>query len=114
MRSGRITIRYVAPLAIATFRDNAVTDYEHLRPEERPYRGAEILGAIFWDIRKAIDRSEADKLLMAAWLRFTYAGSDHSARAFLAIYLSQLADEQHRNQLATVRRIFRAHGVASP
>jgi len=85
--------------------------YAKLRPEERPFRGAEILGAIFWSIRQLLGQAAADKLILSAWREFSQAKSDHSPDAFLRIYLKSFESGENAAHKGDVQRIYRDHGA---
>jgi hypothetical protein len=56
---------------------------------KRPYRGAEILGRLFWDFRQAVGRDIADKFVVGAWKEFSSRSAAQSPKEFLTIFAQQ-------------------------
>jgi len=57
----------------------------------RPYRGAEMLGRLSWDIRQAVGRDTANKFVVGAWQAFSTRPPGQSLKEFLTIFASAVA-----------------------
>jgi hypothetical protein len=67
------------------------------------YAGAEIWGGAFWEIRKAIGQSAADRLLAIAWSRFS---PTQGADEFIGHVLSLAQALEEVDDLAKIRGVF--------
>jgi hypothetical protein len=88
-------------------------DYAKLAPETKPYQGAQILGAIFWDVRRAIGHEAADPIMYRAWQEFLRSGGD-GASVFMNIYIKQYDLQANARYKSEVRRVLKEHGAPLP
>jgi hypothetical protein len=86
-------------------------DYDKLEQYEKPYKGAEMLGRLFWDFRQAVGRDTADKFVVGAWQEFSRRSSTQSAKEFLTIFERQFEQGVGSRYLSEIKRIYQAHDV---
>jgi hypothetical protein len=86
-------------------------EYDKLGPSEQPYRGAEMLGRLFWDFRQAVGRDTADKFVVGAWREFSSHSSAQSVKEFLTIFEKQFEQGAGARYRSEVRRAYQAHDV---
>lgn len=87
-------------------------EYQTLDPvAQQPYRGAEIVGAIFWEVRALMDHRLADRLVVASWLAFTKTNPKPDMLGWLRIYRRQFDDRELQKYRADIDRVFRTHNV---
>jgi hypothetical protein len=88
-----------------------IREYDKLKPEERPYRGAEIVGRLFWDFRQAVGRDTADKFIVAAWKEYSSRSAAQSLKEFLSIFEGQFEQGPGAIYVSKVKGAYQAHGV---
>jgi len=86
-------------------------DYATLDDKDKPYRGAEIIGAIFWQIRAGMDHLTADKFLASAWEEFANVDHPHTVVEFLKVYQKQFQAGDAAKYRDVVNAAFRDHHV---
>jgi hypothetical protein len=86
-------------------------EYDKLGPSETPYRGAEMLGRLFWDFRQAVGRDTADKFVVGAWQEFSSRSSAQSVKEFLRIFEKQFEQGAEARYRSEVKRAYQAHHV---
>jgi hypothetical protein len=88
-----------------------VREYDKLKPEERPYQGAQILGRLFWDFRQAVGRDTADKFVVEAWQEFSSRSGAQSPMEFLTIFAKRFEQGPAATYMSEVKRTYQAHHV---
>lgn len=84
--------------------------FPDIAPEE-PYQGAgEVWGGAFWDLREAIGREDADRVVVAAWLGGGSFGAGRRAGDFAA----RVVDAVPADRRDEARRAFEARGLVLP
>jgi hypothetical protein len=86
-------------------------EYDNLQENEKLYRGAEILGRLFWDFRQAVGRDTADRFVVGAWQEFSRGSSTQSAKEFLTIFEKQFEQGAGARYRLEVKRAYQAHDV---
>ena len=87
--------------------------YEKLDDGAKPYVGAEIMGGVFWDLRKRLTRDIVDKLIFSAWVTF-YNGVEHQGGlGFMRIFTSQFGSGEYKRYGKEVVAVYTAHHVPS-
>jgi hypothetical protein len=88
-------------------------EYKTLDPvTKQPYRGAEIVGSILWDVRAIMDHVLADRLVVSAWLEFTRTNPKPDIVGWLRIYRRQFDKDDLKGYRSELDRIFRDHNVS--
>jgi hypothetical protein len=65
-------------------------EFRTIGENDIPYEGAEIWGGLFWELRARLGRAATDKLLAAAWMRFSVpAVEGERAAAFVHLILEE-------------------------
>jgi len=92
--------------------EKTFAEFESLPREQRPHDGAEILGAMLWNVRDVAGRERADTILIRTWIEFAKPSNKaDSVQDFFKLYLRHARTALDQATASRVASVFARRGM---